>query len=150
MKIGLSSNLGPARLYLVHNGAQLPLELLLVALFAGVRDRKVVWFDELGTRLGRATLSLFILHWPVFYSLSRLLKTMRLYFEFGLGGGEMATYAQKLKNMPLDFSMYPLLLLLVIAIAVTCQKQFVLRLRKIYLAPWKRASLDVTKTAPQA
>lgn len=148
--IGISSSLGPAGFYLVHNGALLPLELLLVALFAGVRDTKIVWLDDLGTRLGNATLSLFILHLPVFYILSRLLKTMTFYFEFGLGGGEMATYAQKLKNMPLDFSMYPLLLLLVIAIAVICQEQFVLRLRKNFLAPWKRASLNVTKTAPQA
>ena len=73
MKIGFSSNLGPASFYLVRNSAQLPLVLLLVALFAGVRDTKVVWLDE-----------------------------------------------------------------------------FVLRLRKIFLGPWKRASLDVTKTVPQA
>jgi peptidoglycan/LPS O-acetylase OafA/YrhL len=147
--INLSSRFGPAGFYLVHNGALLPLELLLVALFAGVRDTRVVWLDELGTRLGNATLSLFILHLPIFFILSRLLKSMTLYFGSDQTGVDLATFFEQLKNVPLSFSMYPVLVLLVVVISVICQERFVLRIRRILLAPWKRASINSTRTAPQ-
>ncbi len=147
--IDLSSRFGPAGFYLVHNGALLPLELLLVALFAGVRDTRVIWLDELGTRLGNATLSLFILHLPVFFILSRLLKALTLYFGSDQTGVNLANFSEQLKNVPLSLSMYPVLVLLVIVISIICQERFVLRIRKIVLSPWKRANTNSTHTAPQ-
>lgn len=136
--IAQSSQYGPAGFYLVHNGALLPLELTLVMLFAGVRHTRVVWLDDLANRLGNATLSLFILHLPLFYILTRLQKALVLYFEPQQTSSSLSSYTQQLKEMPLSFATYPLLIIIIVVIAVFCQERFVLSTRRLMLSPWKR------------
>jgi peptidoglycan/LPS O-acetylase OafA/YrhL len=136
--IAQSSQYGPAGFYLVHNGVLLPLELMLVMLFAGVRHTRVAWLDDLANRLGNATLSLFILHLPLFYILTRLQKALMLYFEPQQSPSDLLSYTQQLKEMSLSFATYPLLILLIVVIAVICQERFVLRTRRLLLSPWKR------------
>jgi peptidoglycan/LPS O-acetylase OafA/YrhL len=138
--IALASQYGPAGFYLIHNGALLPLELMLVMLFAGVRQTRVVWLDDLANRLGNATLSLFILHLPLFYILTRLQKALILYFEPQQTQSDLLSYSQQLKGMSLSFATYPLLILIIVVIAVFCQERFVLKTRRLLLAPWKRQS----------
>ena len=136
--IALSNPYGPAGFYLVHNGALLPLELMLVMLFAGIRHTRVVWLDDLANRLGNATLSLFILHLPLFYILTRLQKALILYFETQQTPSDLLSYTQQLKDMSPSFATYPLLLLIIVVIAVICQERFVLKTRRLLLSPWKR------------
>ena len=136
--IALANQYGPAGFYLIHNGALLPLELILVMLFAGVRHTRVVWLDDLANRLGNATLSLFILHLPLFYILTRLQKAMVLFFEPSTSSSDLLSYSQQLKGMSLSFTTYPLLVLIIVVIAVFCQERFVLKTRRLLLAPWKR------------
>lgn len=136
--IALSNQYGPAGFYLVHNGILLPLELMLVMLFAGVRHTRVVWLDDLANRLGNATLSLFILHLPLFYILTRLQKALVLYFERHQTSSDLLSYTQQLKDMSLSFATYPLLILIIVAIAVFCQERFVLSTRRMMLSPWTR------------
>ncbi len=136
--IAQSSQYGPAGFYLVHNGALLPLELTLVMLFAGVRHTRVIWLDDLANRLGNATLSLFILHLPLFYILTRLQKALVLYFEPQQTSSSLSSYTQQLKEMPLSFATYPLLIIIIVVIAVFCQERFVLSTRRMMLSPWKR------------
>jgi hypothetical protein len=94
-----------------------------------------VWLDELANRLGNATLSLFLLHLPLFYILSRLLKALLLYFEPVQSSSDLASYAQRLKGMSLSFATYPLMVFIIIIIAVICQERFVLRTRRLLLPP---------------
>jgi peptidoglycan/LPS O-acetylase OafA/YrhL len=136
--IALSNQYGPAGFYLVHNGVLLPLELMLVMLFAGVRHTRVVWLDDLANRLGNATLSLFILHLPLFYILTRLQKALVLYFEPQQTSSDLLSYTQQLKEMSLSFATYPLLIIIIVVIAVFCQERFVLSTRRWMLSPWKR------------
>lgn len=135
--IGLSNRYGPAGFYLVHNGVLLPLELLLVMLFAGVRHTRVVWLDDLANRLGNATLSLFILHLPLFYILTRLQKALMLYLNSPQNQLDLQSYSQQLKGVSLPFSTYPLLIVIIVVIAVFCQERFVLKTRRFLLSPWK-------------
>lgn len=135
--IGLSNRYGPAGFYLVHNGVLLPLELLLVMLFAGVRHTRVVWLDDLANRLGNATLSLFILHLPLFYILTRLQKALMLYLNSPQNQLDLQSYSQQLKGVSLPFATYPLLLVIIVVIAVFCQERFVLKTRRFLLSPWK-------------
>lgn len=136
--IALSNQYGPAGFYLVHNGILLPLELMLVMLFAGVRHTRVVWLDDLANRLGNATLSLFILHLPLFYILTRLQKALILYFEPQQISSDVLSYTQQLKDTSLSFATYPLLIIIIVVIAVFCQERFVLSTRRMMLSPWKR------------
>jgi len=135
--IGLSNRYGPAGFYLVHNGFLLPLELLLVMLFAGVRQTRVIWLDELANRLGNATLSLFILHLPLFYILTRLQKAMIVYLESPQNQLDLLSYSQQLKGVSLSFASYPLLIVIIVLLAVFCQESFVLKTRRLLLSPWK-------------
>jgi peptidoglycan/LPS O-acetylase OafA/YrhL len=135
--IGLSNRYGPAGFYLVHNGFLLPLELLLVMLFAGVRHTRVVWLDDLANRLGNATLSLFILHLPLFYILTRLQKALMLYLNSPQNQLDLQSYSQQLKGVSLPFATYPLLIVIIVVIAVFCQERFVLKTRRFLLSPWK-------------
>jgi peptidoglycan/LPS O-acetylase OafA/YrhL len=107
-------------------------------LFAGIRHTRVVWLDDLANRLGNATLSLFILHLPLFYILTRLQKALILYFETQQTPSDLLSYTQQLKDMSLSFATYPLLLLIIVVIAVICQERFVLKTRRLLLSPWKR------------
>ncbi|MEN9982779.1 MAG: hypothetical protein RI918_748 [Pseudomonadota bacterium] len=135
--IGLSNRYGPAGFYLVHNGVLLPLELLLVMLFAGVRHTRVVWLDDLANRLGNATLSLFILHLPLFYILTRLQKALMLYLNSPQNQLDLQSYSQQLKGVSLPFATYPLVIVIIVVIAVFCQERFVLKTRRFLLSPWK-------------
>ncbi|MEY4536487.1 MAG: hypothetical protein RL171_638 [Pseudomonadota bacterium] len=135
--IGLSNRYGPAGFYLVHNGFLLPLELLLVMLFAGVRHTRVVWLDDLANRLGNATLSLFILHLPLFYILTRLQKALMLYLNSPQNQLDLQSYSQQLKGVSLPFATYPLVIVIIVVIAVFCQERFVLKTRRFLLSPWK-------------
>jgi peptidoglycan/LPS O-acetylase OafA/YrhL len=141
--IDLSNQYGPAGFYLVHNGILLPLELMLVMLFAGVRHTRVVWLDDLANRLGNATLSLFILHLPLFYILTRLQKALILYFEPQQTSSNLLNYTQQLKEMSLSFATYPILIIIIVVIAVFCQERFVLSTRRMMLSPWKRLPKSV-------
>jgi peptidoglycan/LPS O-acetylase OafA/YrhL len=136
--IAFANQYGPAGFYLIHNGALLPLELMLVMLFAGVCHTRVVWLDDLANRLGNATLSLFILHLPLFYILTRLQKALVLYFEPQQASSNLLSYTQQLKEMSISFATYPLLILIIVVIAVYCQERFVLSTRRLMLSPWKR------------
>jgi peptidoglycan/LPS O-acetylase OafA/YrhL len=135
--IDLSNRYGPAGFYLVHNGVLLPLELLLVMLFAGVRHTRVVWLDNLANRLGNATLSLFILHLPLFYILTRLQKALVFNLDAPQNQFDLLSYSQQLKGVSLSFVTYPLLIVIIVVIAVFCQERFVLKTRRFLLSPWK-------------
>jgi peptidoglycan/LPS O-acetylase OafA/YrhL len=133
--ITLFNHAGAAGYYLLHNGALLPLELLLVILFAGIRETRIVWLNDLGNRLGNATLSIFILHVPVFFLLSRLIKIMLISIE--QGNLHLDTLALQIKTFNLPFVTYPFLVIAIIYISVLCQEKFVLRSRRYLLGTWK-------------
>jgi peptidoglycan/LPS O-acetylase OafA/YrhL len=145
--ITLLSQAGPAGYYLLHNGALLPLELLLVILFAGIRETRIVWLDDLVNRLGNATLSIFILHVPVFFLLSRLLKMV--FITLGQDDISLRTLSQQIKAFSLPFVTYPFLVIAIIAISVLCQERFVLRSRRYLLGNLKspRSEGELIRTA---
>jgi peptidoglycan/LPS O-acetylase OafA/YrhL len=133
--ITLFSQAGPAGYYLLHNGALLPLELLLVVLFAGIRKTRIAWLNDLGNRLGNATLSIFILHVPVFFLLSRLFKIILIGLEEG--SLQLNTLPLQVKAFNLPFASYPFLIIAIVGISVLCQEKFVLRSRRYLLGNWK-------------
>lgn len=131
----LLSQAGPSGYYLLHNGALLPLELLLIGLFAGIRETRIAWLNDLGTRLGNATLSIFILHVPLFFLLSRLLKI--LFISLGQSDMSLGSLSQQIKAFSLPFATYPFLVIAIVVISVLCQERFVIRSRKYFLNNWK-------------
>ncbi len=111
---------------LVHNGILLPLQLVLIGLFAGVRDVRIEWLSKLIARLGNATLSIFVLHLPLFYLLTHIEKLVSILFS----NPSFSAIGVQMKHTDLSIAFYPLNVVLVIAISVVVQEQFVLKIRK--------------------
>ncbi len=62
--------------YVVHNGALMPAEVVLVIVFAGLAVP--ARFAALSTRLGNSALSIFAIHVPIFLVLMKVLKLLSI------------------------------------------------------------------------
>lgn len=117
--------LGPAGYYIAHNGGLMLPQCLILVLFAGVREFRTVWLRDLVKRLGNASLSMFILHLPLFFLLTRIEKFIR----FLLVGNLDQPWWPQIKSMPISIAYYPLMVLLVLVLSLWCQERLVLNLR---------------------
>lgn len=123
--------LGPAGYYLAHNGGLLLFQCVLLVLFAGVREFRTPWLKEGVQRIGNASLSMFILHLPLFFLLTRLEK----FIHFLAAGDREQPWWPQIKSMEPSFMLYPFIVLAVVLISVWCQESLVIKLRRV-LAQW--------------
>ena len=114
-----------AGFYLAHNGALLFVQLALVALFSKMPVVPFEKFNKLIDRLGNATLSIFVLHLPLFYLFSKLEKIIKL----NLAPDSSMSFFQRLKEVELSLALYPLIITAIIIICVFTQENFVLKVR---------------------
>jgi peptidoglycan/LPS O-acetylase OafA/YrhL len=125
LMIRLLMNYEAAGFYLAHNGALLFVQLALVALFSRMPSVPFGKFNKVIDRLGNATLSIFVLHLPLFYLFSKLEKIIKL----NLAPDSSISFFQRLKEVELSLVLYPLIITAIIIICVFIQENFVLKVR---------------------
>lgn len=118
--------LGPAGYYLVHNGAALLLQCSLLVLFSGMPEIRAPRIAALVERLANASLSIFVLHLPLFFILTRLEKLLRVWWA----GHEGAPLMQQVRDADLSLAWYPVVLVAIVLVSVWCQERIVSRLRQ--------------------
>jgi peptidoglycan/LPS O-acetylase OafA/YrhL len=116
---------GPAGFYLAHNGFLLPLELAIVVIFAKMPPLNGAWLNRLVDRLGNATLSIFILHMPLFYFFSHLEELIKVYLK----DSSLNQLSKQMKEVEPSIALYPLIILIIVVISVVVQERFVLKIR---------------------
>ncbi len=114
-----------AGFYLAHNGTLLAVQLALVALFSKMPAIPFKKFNKLIDRLGNATLSIFVLHLPLFYLFSKLEKIIKV----NLTPDSPISFFQRLKDAELSLILYPFIIAVIIIICVFVQENFVLKVR---------------------
>ena len=127
--VGLTP-LGPSGFYLLHNGALLPAQLVLVAAMASMHYELSPTADRWLRVVANSTLTIFILHLPLFSMLTRVEKWIAAGLP-GLGP-ETLTWAEfwmSVKAPRLMIEAYPLSIGIVLAISVAVHYGFVLRFR---------------------
>jgi len=119
-------NIGPAGFYLVHNGVLLSIQLAIIALFVKMPDIPIEWLNKLIDRIGNATLSIFVLHLPLFYFISHFEKLIKLILNFHTN----ESIPEQVKGIELSLIFYPIIILLIVLICVVVQEHFVLKIRR--------------------
>lgn len=116
---------GPAGYYIAHNGGLMLLQCFVIFLFAGVREFRSAWLRNWLKRLGKASLSLFILHLPLFFLITRIEKLI----SFLIVGDLHQPWWSQIKSMPISIVYYPLIVLLVVTLSLWCQEHLVFGMR---------------------
>ncbi len=113
--------------YVVHNGALMPGEVLLVIVFAGpaVPSR----FAALATRLGNSALSLFAIHVPVFLVMMKVLKLLSIGKSPLWCASHFSECVAASKEVVPSMATYPLYLIGTVVAAVYFQERLVAPLR---------------------
>ncbi|MEX3760162.1 acyltransferase family protein [Paraburkholderia phenoliruptrix] len=113
--------------YVVHNGALMPGEVLLVIVFAGlgVPSR----FAALATRLGNSALSLFAIHVPVFLVMMKVLKLLSIGKSPLWCASHFSECVAASKEVVPSMATYPLYLIGTVIAAVYFQERLVAPLR---------------------
>ncbi|WP_027798170.1 acyltransferase family protein [Paraburkholderia dilworthii] len=113
--------------YLIHNGALMPAEVLLVLVFAGLAIPSR--FAALSTRLGNAALSIFVIHGPIFLVLIKVLKLLSIGKSPMWCASHFSECAAASKEVIPSMATYPLYLIGTMIAAVYFQERLVAPLR---------------------
>ena len=118
-------NQGPAGYFVAHNGGLLIIQAFIIVLFAGIRDFRSPFKYKWMKRLGASSLSIFVLHLPVFYLLTRVEKLVVSAISEGFG----THWISSAKAVELNFAFYPIIVLGIVAVSIFCQEYFVFKFR---------------------
>lgn len=130
--------------YVVHNGALMPAEVLLVIVFAGLAVPSR--FAAQATRLGNSALSIFAIHVPVFLVLMKVLKLLSIGKSPVWCAAHFSECVAASKEVVPSMATYPLYLIGTVIAAVYFQERLVAPLRD-----WIRGRLLTTRPrAPAA
>ncbi|MGI4858778.1 MAG: acyltransferase family protein [Janthinobacterium lividum] len=135
--------------YIVHNGAMLPAELLLLLVFAQSMEGSSPRVTRWAARLGNASLSIFALHLSLFFIFVKLEKL------FGTGMSPLACFQQRglciaaYKAAPPLLAAYPLYLIATVFAAIYFQEVIVVKVRDALRARLL-APRVVARPAPQS
>ncbi|WP_035474687.1 acyltransferase family protein [Burkholderia sp. WSM2230] len=124
--------------YVVHNGALMPAEVLLVIVFAGLAVPSR--FAALSTRLGNSALSIFAIHVPVFLVLMKVLKLLSIGKSPLWCASHFSECVAASKEVIPGMATYPLYLIGTVIAAVYFQERLVAPLRD-----WIRSRLLTTR-----
>jgi peptidoglycan/LPS O-acetylase OafA/YrhL len=125
--INVMMGYGAAGFFLAHNGILLPFQLTTIIVFSRMPKINTPKINDILDRLGNATLSLFMLHLPLFYILSHLEKFIIAYLN-----GSLASlgFVKGIKSVNPSIWNYPIILFATICICVLVQERFVLIVRR--------------------
>jgi peptidoglycan/LPS O-acetylase OafA/YrhL len=118
----------PAWYYLLHNGLLLPAQAMLIYLCAWLPSPKRVFLQRWAQRLGAASLPLFVLHVPAFVLFSRSEKLLSV--ASAQCFAHWPPCAIKAAEHSLSLSLYPLFLLLCVALCIWAQENAVVPTRR--------------------
>jgi peptidoglycan/LPS O-acetylase OafA/YrhL len=130
--------------YVVHNGALMPAEVVLVIVFAGLAVP--ARFAALSTRLGNSALSIFAIHVPIFLVLMKVLKLLSIGKSPLWCAAHFSECVAASKEVIPSMATYPLYLIGTVIAAVYFQERLVAPLRD-----WIRSRFLTTRPrAPAA
>ncbi|MDR5855745.1 acyltransferase [Caballeronia sp. LZ062] len=118
--------------YVIHNGALLPAELLLVAVFAFVSIRQR--HESLCVRLGNAALSIFAIHVPLFFIMMKVLKLLQMGESPIWCASHFSACVSASKHVVPSMATYPLYLLVTVIVAVYFQERLLVPVRALLRA----------------
>ncbi|MEC5404590.1 acyltransferase [Paraburkholderia sp. MPAMCS5] len=119
---------GPiATRYVIHNGALMPAQVLLVIIFAGVAIP--ARFSALSVRLGNSALSIFAIHVPIFLVMIKVLKLLSIGKSPLWCASHFSACVAASKEVIPSMATYPLYLIGTVIAAVYFQERLVAPLR---------------------
>ncbi|PMS29408.1 acyltransferase family protein [Paraburkholderia rhynchosiae] len=113
--------------YLIHNGALMPAEVVLVMVFAAAAIPSR--FAGIATRLGNSALSLFAIHVPIFLVLMKVLKLLSIGKSPLWCASHFSECVATSKDVVPSMATYPLYLIGTVIAAVYFQERLVAPLR---------------------
>jgi len=135
------------RLYLIRNGLYYPAALAIVWVCANAGPTMSKWNQQWSARLGKASLSIFALHYPLFDIFIRGEKLLRAYISTVGENNQFTLMLQVAKNLDASLMLYPLYFVLVVFASVALQESIV---NKIQVSIKKRYALRRPLKAPAA
>ncbi|CAH2910353.1 MAG: Putative acyltransferase [uncultured Paraburkholderia sp.] len=130
--------------YVVHNGALMPAEVLLVIVFAGLAV-PLRFAALLATRLGNSALSIFAIHVPVFLVMMKVLKLLSIGKSPLWCASHFSECVGASKEVVPSMATYPLYLIGTVIAAVYFQERLVAPLRD-----WIRGRFLTTRPRARA
>jgi peptidoglycan/LPS O-acetylase OafA/YrhL len=113
--------------YIIHNGALMPAELILVILCAASNVPRAL--SKLATRLGNAALSIFAIHLPLFLVFTKLEKLLAIGWTPLDCVRQSSACISASRDASAGLALYPLYLLVTVIAAVLFQERVVVPLR---------------------
>lgn len=111
--------------HLVKNGLYYPAALATVWICANAGPAVSTWSKYWSTRLGRAALSIFVLHFPLYQLFYRGERYVRACLEVIDERGPVSSIVHVAKTLPPSLLLYPVYFFLVIYLAVALQEKLV-------------------------
>jgi peptidoglycan/LPS O-acetylase OafA/YrhL len=111
--------------HLVRNGLYYPASLAVVWMFANVGQTVSKWNQQWSARLGKASLSIFALHYPMFDIVRRGEKLLRACIMTWGEDRTLSSLFRLAKTLDETILMYPVYLFLVIFTSIALQEQIV-------------------------
>lgn len=118
--------------YLIHNGALMPAELLLVAVFAFVPIGQR--YENLSMRLGNSALSIFAIHVPLFFIMMKVLKLLQMGESPLRCASHFSACVSASKQVVPSMATYPLYLFATVIVAVYFQERLLVPVRALLRA----------------
>jgi peptidoglycan/LPS O-acetylase OafA/YrhL len=113
--------------YVVHNGALMPAEIVLVVVFAFMTVPQR--FEAIATRLGNSALSIFAIHVPIFLVMIKVLKLLSIGKSPIWCASHFSACVAASKDVVPSMATYPLYLIGTVIAAVYFQERLVAPLR---------------------
>jgi peptidoglycan/LPS O-acetylase OafA/YrhL len=118
-------------LHVIRNGIYFPAALAVVWIFANVAPAKSEWNQRWSARLGKASLSIFALHFPLFDIFRRSEKFVRAFILTYGEGTSFASLCQTAKNLDESILAYPIYFLFVVVASIALQEKIVNPIQKL-------------------
>jgi peptidoglycan/LPS O-acetylase OafA/YrhL len=113
------------QLHSIRNGLYYPASLAVVWIFANASPTLSKLNQRWSARLGKASLSIFALHWPLFDILLRVEKVLHAYILTLDEGRSFSSLLQVAKGLNAMILLYPIYFAFIILAAVCFQEKFV-------------------------
>ncbi len=118
--------------YIIHNGALMPAEILLVAVGTAVTIPSC--FERTCVRLGNASLSIFAIHVPVFFIMMKALKLASIGKSPLWCMSDFSACVSASKHVVPSMTTYPLYLALTVVVSVYFQERVLVPVRALIRA----------------
>lgn len=112
-------------LHIIRNGLYYPAALAVVWIFANVGPTATKWNQRWSARLGKASLSIFALHFPLFDIFYRAEKMVHAYIVANGGNTSFSALLQSAKTLDAEIIAYPIYFIFVIVASVALQEKIV-------------------------